>query len=97
MVDTNGNDCEAQYISHFDQIKAGFKMMVDHLTNEYVGNPGFPEIYVLAANYNTLRASEFDAVEVFSMLTVAMHQLASIKAAERTSARHGNPMREGRN
>jgi hypothetical protein len=96
LVDLQGNDVSAQYISHFDQIRAGFGSMMEHLTQAYL-EQDLPETFALAANYNSLRAANFDQVEVFSMLAVAMEELAKVRVAEKTSARHGNPMRKGRN
>ena len=99
LVDEQGNNVEGQYISHFDQMTTGFNGMVEVLTEHYSEGTGreMPEIACLAANYNSLRQTGFDATEVYSMLAIAMDQLARIKAAETLSARHGNPIKTGRN
>jgi hypothetical protein len=90
LVDENGNDCEAQYISHFDQIAAGFKWMLDHLTDHYVTNgESVAEIYVLAANFNSLRKARFDEVEALSMLSIAMVELAKLKAVKKSTTTEG--------
>jgi hypothetical protein len=94
LVDPDGNDCEAEYISHFDQMKAGLDHMINGLVTTYLENE-VPEIAGLAANFNSLRKTGFDDIELLSMLTVAMEQIARIRVAEKTSA--SNPMREGRN
>jgi hypothetical protein len=91
LVDDQGNNVEGQYIHHFDQIKTGFENMMNLLT-DYFTDVGLdiPEIYSLAANYNSLRAAGFDDCDVYSMLTLAMDEIARSRAATKLAARQEN-------